>query len=305
MSGSSGDSARSGWSRVRHWAAPATKVVHLVSAGAWVGCLVAVVAGSLLAPSLEGRASFGAVAVVFRLVDRVLPWTWYATIGTGLVFCLHLKWGFTRHAWVAVKWVLGGGLIAAALFWQGPVVARLAAEADLGHADWSAANREARTVALVLLGLVALVFAISTFKPWGRLARAWHPPRPRTIVLVWAGTAAVATVSLVQSFALDRVRALDVEPVDLARVSDGRHRGHADPEPGFDYAVEVDVRGGRIVGARPLHNRAGTYPRLAEGVLARIVERQTVAVDAVTGATTTSKCLMAATRAALLAGERD
>lgn len=292
------------WARVRRWAAPATKTLHLVSAGAWIGCLVSVVAGSVVAQSVRDDAAFGAVAVLFRLVDRVLPWTWYATLGTGLVFSLHLKWGFFHHVWVTAKWALGSALIAAAVFWQAPVVARLAAEADLGHPGWPLANSQARNVALVLLANVAVIFAISTFKPWGRFARAGKPPRARTALLVWFATIATAAASLEQSCQLDRLRALPIEPVELAGVADGRHRGRADPEPGFPYEVEVETRGGHIVAARAIHNRTGTYPRLAEGVLERIVERQTVAVDAVTGATTTSKCLMAATRAALLAGRR-
>lgn len=296
------DAAPRRWAQVRRWAAPAVKTIHLVSAGAWIGCLVAVVAGSVVAGSLRQDAAFGAVAVVFRLVDRVLPWTWYATLGTGLVFSLHLKWGFVHHVWVTAKWALGSALIAAAVFWQAPVVARLAAEADLGRPGWAVANAEARNVALVLITIVAVIFAISTFKPWGRFARAWTAPRARTAVVVWVATLATAGASLAQSCQLDRIRALRIEPVDMAGVADGRHRGRADPEPGFPYEVEVETRDGRIVAARAIHNRTGTYPRLAEGVLERIVERQTVAVDAVTGATTTSKCLMAATRAALVAG---
>ena len=290
--------------RLRHLAAPATKTIHLISAGTWVGCLVASVAGSLAARALADRGAFGATYAVFHLVDRVLPWTWIATIGTGLVFSLHLKWGFVRHKWVAVKWVLGVALILAALLWQGPAVAVLAARADLGRASWVQANDQALTAALVLIGVVALVFAISTFKPWGRFRREWKPPRARTVIIVWAVTVLGAGMSVVQSCQLQRVRALMIEPVELASVADGRHRGQADPEPGFPYEVEVWTRGGRIVSARAVHNRTGLYPRLAEGVLRRVVRQQSVAVDAITGATTTSKCLLAATRAAFLAGRR-
>ena len=59
------------------------------------------------------------------------------------------------------------------------------------------------------------------------------------------------------------------------------------------------MRGGKITGARATRNLDNHYAQIAEAVLLRIERAQTTDVDAITGATTTSKCLMAAASDAL------
>jgi uncharacterized protein with FMN-binding domain len=49
-----------------------------------------------------------------------------------------------------------------------------------------------------------------------------------------------------------------------------------------------------------MQNRKTKYSKRAEGVIPRIIERQTPNVDAVSGATTTSKALMKAVENSLL-----
>jgi uncharacterized protein with FMN-binding domain len=95
-------------------------------------------------------------------------------------------------------------------------------------------------------------------------------------------------------------RRMQIRDVPARELADGTYRGRA--SCGIDYIVDVTVRDGRLEAIEPVERRASRYARLAEAVLPRIVAAQTPGVDAITGATTSSKCLMRATESALSGG---
>ncbi len=111
--------------------------------------------------------------------------------------------------------------------------------------------------------------------------------------LVTVLLAALLLLPACESREARRVRAMPIGDVNLATVSDGAHRGTF-TYGGFTYEVETVVRDGRIERVRVLQNRDSRYAKMAVGVADRIVARQTPNVDAVSGATTTSKALMKA-----------
>jgi uncharacterized protein with FMN-binding domain len=90
-----------------------------------------------------------------------------------------------------------------------------------------------------------------------------------------------------------RVRAMPIADVDLSALPDSTFRGEFTYGK-FTYAVQATVRDHRIEKIDILQNRNSKYAKKAEGVIPRIVERQTPNVDAISGATTTSKALMKA-----------
>lgn len=98
-----------------------------------------------------------------------------------------------------------------------------------------------------------------------------------------------------------RVRKMEIGEVDLASVSDGTHAGEF-AYGGFTYRVAVRVKDCRIDSIEILQNRTTAHARKAEGVVARVLEAQTSKVDAVSGATTTSKALLKAIENALRSG---
>ncbi|MCU0722561.1 MAG: FMN-binding protein [Planctomycetes bacterium] len=91
---------------------------------------------------------------------------------------------------------------------------------------------------------------------------------------------------------------MEIGEVDVAAVPDGDHLGAFSCD-GVDYRVSVSVADHRITAVRILSNRDEGHARKAEGVAAAILERQTPRVDAVTGATVSSKILMKAAENAL------
>jgi uncharacterized protein with FMN-binding domain len=90
-----------------------------------------------------------------------------------------------------------------------------------------------------------------------------------------------------------RVRQMDIHSVDIDRIKDGEYLGSF-AYCGFEYKVKTIVNGHKIIDIEVLRNRDSKHAKRAEGVLAEIIERQTPDVDAISGATTTSKALMKA-----------
>jgi len=97
----------------------------------------------------------------------------------------------------------------------------------------------------------------------------------------------------------DRVREMTIHRVDLSTVPDGKHQGRF----GYgchSFTVEATVQNRRLVKVDLLTKADYEYAKKAAPVLTRMVERQSPNVDAVTGATTTSKAIMKATERALV-----
>lgn len=97
-----------------------------------------------------------------------------------------------------------------------------------------------------------------------------------------------------------KVRRMEIGRPMLSGLKDGRYEGRY-AYGSFEYAVEVGMTSGRLTDIKILANRDTSHARQAEAVLASIIAAQSPDVDAVTGATTTSKALMKAVENALTA----
>jgi uncharacterized protein with FMN-binding domain len=90
---------------------------------------------------------------------------------------------------------------------------------------------------------------------------------------------------------------MPIKDIDLAGISDGTYIGEANY--GFNYVVEVAIKDHNIDRINIVENYSSVYAKLAEGVIKKVMGAQSPNVDAVTGATTTSKCLMKAIEKAI------
>ncbi|KUK52690.1 MAG: FMN-binding domain protein [Marinimicrobia bacterium 46_47] len=98
---------------------------------------------------------------------------------------------------------------------------------------------------------------------------------------------------------LTQVRTMEILPIPVQAIPDGRYEGRF-TYSNFEYAVEVLVDNHQITGIRVLQNRISDYAKKAEEVLEKVVNEQKTDVEAVTGATTTSKVLLKAVENALM-----
>lgn len=276
------------------------KVLHLIAAGVWLGALLAIFTIEALARS--GRAEFGQQLAVYLVHEHVLFWAFVVTLVTGLAFSLFTPWGFARHWWIISKWGLALLLFGVTLLAQAPAIAGAVGLADAGVAQLGAlryADYQQRCLALAALqtGLVLTVFAISTIKPWGKVRRQWQVPRRWILLAVAISGALGIAFAAVNATMLHGFRTMPVHAPPVSELADGRYAGRA--RCGADYAVEAEISQGRITALHVTENRSAHYAKIAEAVTQRVLAAQAVEVDSITGATTSSRCLMLATANAL------
>jgi uncharacterized protein with FMN-binding domain len=95
-----------------------------------------------------------------------------------------------------------------------------------------------------------------------------------------------------------KVSSMSIKEIDLSTVSAGKYRGDFS-YGGFTYEVEVTIKGHRIDNITILKNRDTFYAKEAETVIDRVLYSQSLNVDAISGATATSKALLKAVEGAL------
>ena len=159
---------RLGYSGVR-W----LKVFHLLFVSMWLGGAIALTLCLWMLSRHAGPDAHG-VNRAMKLIDDciVIPGA-LGCLATGFLYSLFTAWGFIRHYWVVVKWVVTLASISFGTFWLGPWLNGM--ESMTGHIGPQATN-EAQYLSYLagnsrgaLAQVAVLTFAcyISTFKPWG------------------------------------------------------------------------------------------------------------------------------------------
>jgi hypothetical protein len=158
---------RRGWHK-------ATLVLHIVSAGAWIG--VDVIVAILV---LTGRFAddLALRSLAFQALATFVVWPMLASglvsLATGLVLGLATTWGLLRYWWVAVKLALNlvlCTLIALVLRPGMDEVAAYGRDLLTGSPDPTAVSSLFFPPAVSLTTLT-LATVLAVFKPWGRIRR--------------------------------------------------------------------------------------------------------------------------------------
>ena len=123
------------------------------------------------------------------------------------------------------------------------------------------------------------------------------------VLLIAAGVVAALLIVMVigATAGMGAVRRTRVNPVDLQQIADGVYGGSF-RKGRFAYGVEVTVRDHRIVSADST-DRLQPQEAVVREILARVVERQSVALDTVSGATLTTRAVTKAVENALVTGD--
>ena len=100
-----------------------------------------------------------------------------------------------------------------------------------------------------------------------------------------------------------KVNALTFDEIDLTKVVDGVYEGQCDTGV-VQARVQVTVRDHRMESIELLEHENGRGTP-AEAILSQMVQKQTTAVDAVSGATCSSKVIRKAVENAITAGFSD
>lgn len=149
-------------------------VLHVVSAGAWIGIDV-IVAVLVLTGWFADDVQLRSLA--YRALAAFVVWPMLVSalvcLATGVVLGLGTKWGLLRFWWVAVKLVLNLVLCGLIIFALRPGMGGVAAYGErllTGNPPRGEVQKLFMPPA-VSLSALTLATVLSVFKPWGRLRR--------------------------------------------------------------------------------------------------------------------------------------
>jgi uncharacterized protein with FMN-binding domain len=97
---------------------------------------------------------------------------------------------------------------------------------------------------------------------------------------------------------INKIRTMTIMDVNASGITDGKYPGSF-TYGGFEYKIETEVAAGRITSIVMRSNRNTKHAKMAEGVIPKIIARQTPNVDAVSGATNSSRVIMNAAQDAI------
>jgi hypothetical protein len=161
--------------RLRAGARKSVLLVHIASAGAWLG--VDVVMGVLVVTALVSQDGH-TKALAFRALELVAVGPLLALgllcLLSGIVLGLGSRYGLLRYWWVAAKLVLNLVLTGLVLVALAPEVAAHADQARQFDAGLPVPLEVGQLVFPPIVSPAALLVAmtLAIFKPWGRIRRA-------------------------------------------------------------------------------------------------------------------------------------
>ncbi len=274
--------------------------VHLLLVSLWTGGLAALLFLNVL-------RNAGLPHATDRIIFLINDW-WVSNAGllvlfTAILFAMYTRWGLLRYRWLILKWLLVLGLAWMQMFLLTPAVNSLAAFSDIfSSAAFSMESyreciRSVNWSGAGMLALLLISITVSVYKPWGRRNTRYHPGRKTINLTGWALVVLLSGATAFQYLQLQRYRTMSIEPVRIADLTDGRHIGSV--ELGRTCKARVLVSNGCIQSIDLDYSGGGLYVSLAGLIKYRVIAAQRVDVDAVTGATTTSKIMLKAIEKAL------
>lgn len=149
------------------------KVFHILFACFWTSCVLVITALSFLAPRFQTGDEIYAFNVIYHFIDLgLLTPAAVLTFLTGLIYSIFTPWGFFKHRWIIIKWIITLTLILVGTFYLGPMVQKLLSIADqeralaLSNAYYLHGQKVGLYAGLLNSTLLIAAVFISTFKPW-------------------------------------------------------------------------------------------------------------------------------------------
>jgi len=245
--------------------------------------------------------------VVDLSILKIFTWgvnyAFFALMLTSFLFGLFTEWGFVKHRWIIFKWIIVLSMFAVTCFGLGPAINGMTSISDAGLSNSLSReylNFQQKAIVYILIELVSilLIFGVSVLKPWG-IRNVKRRIKQKTVVMILVPLIAIGIgIATINTMNLNKIRNMAIKNIDFTKISDGIYKGEAQAG-NYTYKVRVTIENHKIVNIDGLDNRKSPYVTYAEGVFTKIIKQQKVDVDAITGATTTSKAFMKAVENAL------
>lgn len=96
------------------------KGFHIFFGCLWAGAAVCLVLTQAGISATDGKMLYG-IDVTRKFIDDfiIIPGA-IGSLATGLIYSIFTNWGFFKHNWITVKWIINIGGVIFGTFWLGP-----------------------------------------------------------------------------------------------------------------------------------------------------------------------------------------
>ena len=156
------------------------KVLHLITASCWVGGALSLFFLFFLKGDIDSQEIIHGVNQSIHHVDFwviILPGAPGCAL-TGLAYSLFTNWGFVKHRWVAVKWVITIIAILSGTFFLGPwekTLLQLSANGNIdifNHVPYGETELWHFILGSLQVAMLLFTVVISVYKPWRKKSSA-------------------------------------------------------------------------------------------------------------------------------------
>jgi len=282
------------------------KFFHIILAASIFGSLLAILIILMVKENynMATENTFVVDLSILKIFTWGVNYAFFALMITSCIYGLFTEWGFAKHRWIISKLMIVLIMFALTWFGLGPAINGMTSIADASlnnstmNGEYLNFQHNAIVFSIIEIIAISLIFAISVLKPWG-IRNIKRHIKKKTVVMILLPLIVISIgYATINAINLNKIRNIPIKNIDLTSVSDGTYKGEAQAG-NYIYKVSVEVENHRIVNIEGLDNRKSPYVTYAEGVFTKIMKQQKVDVDAVTGATTTSKASMKAVENAL------
>ena len=150
------------------------KGTHILFAGLWIGGGITLLAMQLGLDATGGGELFGINRAMKFVDDFIIIPGAFGSLLTGLIYAIFTNWGFFKHNWITIKWIINTGGILFGTFFLGPWVNSLVPMAERmgieALAEPQYIHNSSMNLWFGLLQVSTLIFAlfISILKPWSK-----------------------------------------------------------------------------------------------------------------------------------------
>jgi hypothetical protein len=148
------------------------KCFHVLSAGVWVGTAVSLSTKQFFISPSHGPELFGILSTLDFIDLCVLVPGAIGTLVTGLIYSIFTNWGWFRHRWVTVKWIICVFGVTFGTYPLGPWLSGMVRiSEDQGIASFNDAVFMHNRSMLFVFGTfqamtIIFAFFVSVLKPW-------------------------------------------------------------------------------------------------------------------------------------------
>lgn len=148
------------------------KCFHLFFVSLWVGGVVAIALMIYVMKGNSGMELYG-IDISKKFIDDfiIIPGA-IGTFVTGLLYAIFTKWGWFKHKWITVKWIITLFGMVFGTFWLGPwlnAMPPISMEMGMGALSNTTYMHNQQMLSIwtpLTLILVLIALCISVLKPW-------------------------------------------------------------------------------------------------------------------------------------------